>query len=112
MAKKKMSWAGPIKFKIPDKTAESFSEKNKSLIFGDTNKESALSFSNVVLKTCGDEDIPAKLEIDLTNVAKTDGELTIKLRKVQICDDNGVTADIYMLCSEAFNKGDGWNGDL
>jgi hypothetical protein len=86
-------------------------DADKSLHVGHTAKESIHSYNNIIIKTIPSEttgEFLSKLEIDLTHVDSADGDLIIKLRKVQICDDNGKNGYVYMLCSEAFGGDSGF----
>jgi hypothetical protein len=89
-------------------TSVNWTEKNKELIVGVDEAESAMSYSNIVIKTVADDIFKTALEVDLSDVDPDDGDLTIKLRKVQICDDNGKNGYVYMFCSEAFGGDDGF----
>tara|TARA_B110000495_G_C22764536_1_gene447583 strand:+ start:267 stop:635 length:369 start_codon:yes stop_codon:yes gene_type:complete len=84
----------------------------KTLHVGSAKPESIYCYNNIVIKTVvnQEEEVLSKLEIDLSDVISDSPveELTIKLRKVQICDDNGKNAYIYMLCSESFEEDQGF----
>ena len=89
-------------FKAPGGEGTDWSAENKQLVVGVDDAASVMSYSNIIIKTVADDTFKTKLEIDLTDVDSEDGSLTVKLRKVKICDDNGNNGYVYMLCSEAF----------
>ena len=102
--------ASPI-FTEVDSTSESdWQQVNKTLHIGNENKDSIHSYNNFVVKTVANDTHKSTLEINLKTVTDNSSaeELTIKLRKVQICDDNGNNAFVYMLCSEAFEADSGF----
>jgi hypothetical protein len=100
--------AGPLFTEVGEGGDDGWVDVDKTLHIGHANKASAHSYNNIVIKTLpsdesnGDGKYLSKLEIDLTDVDSEDGSLTVKLRKVKICDDNGNNGYVYMLCSEAF----------
>ena len=93
--------ASPIVQEVNDDDSD-WGDTQKTLHIGNNVKESVHSYGNIVIKTLPNDSHKSKIEIDLTDVDSPAEELTIKLRKVQICDDNGNNAYIYILCSEAF----------
>jgi hypothetical protein len=103
--------ANPLMFKVPDGGEDSvdWASKNKQLIVGVDDSASVMSYSNIVIKTTPDQTFPSKLEIDLSDVEASDGSLKLKLRKVKVCDGNGNTGQVYVLCSEVFQSDTGFN---
>jgi len=103
----KANLASPIFTEVDDDDTD-WTNTAKTLHVGSEAKESIHSYGNIVIKTIPNETHKSKLEIDLTDVTPGDGDLTIKLRKVQICDDNGKNGYVYMLCSQAFGGDNGF----
>ena len=105
---KKVSKAPPLMYRAQEEDVN-WSEKNKELIVGTESPDSVFSYSNIVIKTTPDQTFPSKLEIDLSDVEASDGSLKLKLRKVKVCDGNGNTGQVYVLCSEVFQSDTGFN---
>ena len=103
----KANLASPIFTEVDDDDTD-WTNTSKTLHVGSEAKESIHSYSNIVITT-PDQTFPSKLEIDLSDVEASDGSLKLKLRKVKVCDGNGNTGQVYVLCSEVFQSDTGFN---
>jgi len=103
-----VSKTSPIMYKAQEE-AVNWADKNKELVIGTESPSSVFSYSNIVIKTTPDQTFPSKLEIDLSDVEPSDGSIKLKLRKVKVCDGNGNTGQVYVLCSEVFESDTGFN---
>lgn len=100
--------ASPIYTEVDDDEAE-WGDSKKTLHVGSDNGDSIHSYGNIVIKTTPDATHVSSLEIDLTDVEPSDGSLKLKLRKVKVCDGNGNTGQVYVLCSEVFQSDTDFN---
>jgi hypothetical protein len=84
---------------------------SKSMHVGNNNENSVDSYNNFIVETVPNDSYKSTLKIDLSEVKNNSPaeQLTIKLRKVQVCDDNGNNAYVFMLCSEAFEADANFN---
>ena len=99
---------GVIFIEIDDKDKD-WTQMEKTMHVGRPIADSIHSYNNIIIKTLPSATHKSKIEVDLTDVEPTDGNLSLKLRKVKVCDGNGNNGEIYVLCSEVFGTDSGFN---